>query len=316
MPQTSGPFADEPFTDEQWRFLVGDEAGIVGDVDGTGFRLTLSSSSNEFLLGSDTAPSLANVAGRLHKIGQGNTERYVGIIPDAVGGPQVHIIASRHDPAWSLRSAGADGPVRTVVISGTAGGGSPSFDGGYPGVEDLPHWKITRQPGKALTDPTTVVEDLRTWRSHTIHVRTRDQLPLDVPIGTVAFTRAGETFIRQRTAQGSVRWLGQVADVFDGTEGYMIGSAPPAGTPKYRREISRVVTTTALGGWNIPLGITAPNGIVHMTASPGDTAGDHDTSVLILPNCTLSAANGVARTTSGGPVASRAIRVNLNVAYW
>lgn len=197
MPQQSGPRAGTTFTDEQWRAIIGDEPAIIGDVDGTAYRLVLSTSSNTATLGSTSQDSTSVVAGYMHRIPAGETESLT--IPDAVGGSRTDIIAVRYDATYTTDP----GPCRLYRIAGATGGGLPTHDSTPPGVEDLPLYAVTRQPGQSLSQ--AVVQDLRKRRGPTLVGLDATALEGSHPVGT--HVRVGGTlWVRRLDSAGAPFW--------------------------------------------------------------------------------------------------------------
>jgi hypothetical protein len=139
-----------------------------------------------FDVGSDTQRSVAHVANFKHTIPEGEPEPIT--IPVAVGTTRTDIIALRYDPTFT----GDPGPVRLVVITGTSAG-LPVYDDEPPGIEDLPLWAITREPGQALS--MAVKQQLYTRLAPTLDLPPSANLPLSSPLGTVA--RQGSTTYRR-----------------------------------------------------------------------------------------------------------------------
>jgi len=152
MAQRSGPVSqgteeERQLSDVDWRDLFGDEPGVYGDLDGSAYRVTLPTNSDVVQVGSDSQPSLSRVGGFFHRINAGEAE---GVeIPAATGTARTDIVAVRYDPTYT----GTPGPCRLVRIAGT-NVGLPAYDAAPPGVEDLPLWAVTRQPGQALSQAT------------------------------------------------------------------------------------------------------------------------------------------------------------------
>jgi hypothetical protein len=131
-------------TDVLWRDLFGDESGVVGDMDGTAYALSLPGSGDIVTVGSTTQASLARVAGFAHRIPQSSPDTIT--IPAAVGSTRTDIIGLRYDPTYT----GLPGPVRLYRTVGSSAA-IPTYDDSPPGVEDLPLFAITRAVGQALS---------------------------------------------------------------------------------------------------------------------------------------------------------------------
>lgn len=153
----------------------------------------------------------------------------------------------------------------------------------------------------------------------TIAVPTAAQLPAAaakwqraVAVDTgVEYSWTGTTWIMVGTSATA-------ADLFTGNEGHILGSTPPAGTRKLRKQASVIITTAAGGGFDITYHDGAfPNGIVSMMCMPGDNTIAGCNVVPILANCTLGNYNGVAYTGSGAAVSAGAgIRLNYMAVGW
>lgn len=177
MAQTSAPLVGANMSDQDWRDLFGEEAGVVGDIDGSAYALTVPTDSDQILVGSTSQRSMARVGGFVHRIPA--NEPVSVTIPAASGSTRTDIIALRYDPTYT----GSPGPVRLVVISGTSSG-LPSYDDAAPGIEDLALWAITRSPGQALSSATR--RQLYTRHAPVLNLTTTANLPTSAPLGTVA----------------------------------------------------------------------------------------------------------------------------------
>jgi len=213
MPQSSAPIAvgtdaERQLTDLDWRDAFGDEAGVLGDLDGTAYRLTLPTNSDNVTVGSATQRSMARVAGFVHRIPAGETESLT--IPAASGSARTDIVVLRYDPSFT----GAPGPVRLTRVAGTSSG-IPSYDDAPPGIEDLPLWAITRQPGQALSQATT--RDLRVRLGPALELPVGAPLPLSSPLGST-LRQGTVTYRRELDAAGLPAWRrhygGGIIDVF------------------------------------------------------------------------------------------------------
>lgn len=152
MAESSGPIsvgttAERQFTDVQWRSLFGDEPGIVGDMDGSSYAITLGPTADTITVGSATQASEAKVAGFQHRIPSGAPVSMT--IPAAVGSTRTDLIALRYDPSFT----GAPGPVRLVRIAGSSSA-IPAYDASPPGIEELPLFAITRAVGGLIAAAT------------------------------------------------------------------------------------------------------------------------------------------------------------------
>lgn len=256
MAQSSGPFVDEPFTDAQFRHIVGDDSSIRYDFDGTAFKLTLSATSNIATVGSATQDSIAVVAGREHLIPAGQPQEIE--IPEATGPGQAWFLCSRHEPEWSSRSAGDDGPVRLAVVAREEAASYP--DVSYPGVENLVHYEISRAVNESLSQAS--VADVRTWSGPTRYLARGDEFPAS-PIGTVVnLTTNGLQYIRalQRDT-GTVDWVRRRGDAFD------LASVSETARNAYMKAGTAIVTTNAFGDASIVFPSPFPNALVSAVVS-------------------------------------------------
>lgn len=188
--QESFPIVGQPFTDAQWRTIIGQEAGIVGDTDGTAYTISLPASSDVAEVGSASEDSAAVVGGFGHRIPAGLTQS-IEIPPstNATNG-RGDVIALSYDPT----NVGA--PVNLVRIPGVEGSTTlPPLDEGPPGAEVLALWEVRRRAGQGLNQAT--VRDMRTWASPHLYVAPDRGLSPDVPLGTVARRGSGPSrFVR------------------------------------------------------------------------------------------------------------------------
>jgi hypothetical protein len=175
MTQVSAPVVGEQFTDTSWRDLFGDEPGVVGDLDGSAYKITLAPDSDVAQIGSSTQNSTSRVAGFSHKIPIAASEGVT--IPAASGSARTDLIVVRYNPDQADPSA----RVRLARIAGTSAG-LPAYDASPPGMEDLPLWAVTRQPGQALSQATLL--DLRVRIGPALLIPVGAPLPLSSPLGT------------------------------------------------------------------------------------------------------------------------------------
>lgn len=213
MAQESGPLVGANFTDTQWRAIFGGEPGIVGDVDGTAFNLTLGAGTDDALLGSTTQDSVAVVGGFMHRIAEDSTQA-VTIPPSTDVKGRTDIIAVRLDQGTYTT---APGPCRLVRIEGVEGSTArPSMDEAPPGVEDFPLWAVTRKgngtTAEGLNQAAKV--DLRRRTGPNLLVPAGEALPPDVPLGTRA-QRDRSEFVRGLNSSGSAEWR----ELFEPTRG-------------------------------------------------------------------------------------------------
>lgn len=186
MPQSAAPIVGVNLSDQDWRDLFGDEPGIIGDLDGTAYKLTTSPDTDVVQVGSTTQRSMARVAGFVHRIPAGETEPLT--IPAAVGSARTDVIALRYDPSYS----GAPGPVRLVVISGSASG-PPTLDQSAPGIEEMPLWAVTRAVGQSLASAT--FRQLFSRYAPVLDMPVEADLPTSAPLGTIV-TKGSVTYRR------------------------------------------------------------------------------------------------------------------------
>jgi hypothetical protein len=201
MAQSSGPIAqgttaERQFTDIQWRDTFGDESGVIGDLDGTSYSITLGPAADTISVGSSTQDSRAVVAGFGHKIPQSTPESLT--IPAASGSTRTDLIALRYDPAYT----GLPGPVRLVRIAGSSSS-IPAYDASPPGVEELPLFAITRAVGGAITAATLSRQFPRL--APVIDVPSVATLPTSSPLGTIA--RIGTAIYHRRLNPTTPAWV-------------------------------------------------------------------------------------------------------------
>lgn len=201
MAQSSGPISqgsdsERQFTDVMWRDRFGDEPGVIGDLDGSAYRVTLSTNSDVVQIGSSTQVSTATVAGFVHRIPEDQPEGIT--IPAATGSARTDIIALRYDPAFT----GLPGPVRLTRIPGTATG-LPGYDSAPPGIEDLPLWSITRQPGQALSQ--ALVRRLFPRLAPSLEIDPGAPLPASSPLGTT-LRQGSRKYVRALGTAGVPEW--------------------------------------------------------------------------------------------------------------
>lgn len=198
--ELSGPLVGQNFTDETWRAIFGGEPGIVGDTDGTAYKLTLPGSGDVAEIGSTTIDSKSIVAGFSHSIPAGTTHS-VTIPPasNAVEG-RTDIIVARYNPAYST----VPGPVRLAVVTGVEGSlALPAVDTGPPGVEEMPLYAVRRIAAQPLASAT--VTDLRVRQGPNLGLTTAGTLPTNVPLGSRA-SQDGNGYVRELVA-GVPTWV-------------------------------------------------------------------------------------------------------------
>jgi hypothetical protein len=266
MAQSSAPIVNENLSDIDWRDLFGDEPGVVGDMDGTAYKLTLPTNSDIVSVGSASQASLARVAGFVHRIDAGDTEGIT--IPAASGASRTDIVALRYSAAHT----GEPGPVRLVRINGTSTA-IPTYDASPPGVEDLPLWAITRAPGQALSQATVV--RLFPRLAPSLGVAPTAPLPLNAPLDTIVrrhraiYRRElGSTqvpvWVRQvetRSRLLPIAAFGKLAGFVDLTAPQVLPAAPFGFGAPYRLTMSARVKITLPSGLGARLELLV-NGVV------------------------------------------------------
>lgn len=248
--QESGPIIGLPLDDDTWRSLLGDEAAVIGDTDGTAYGITLPPASDSVELGSATIDSTARVGGFLHKIPAGTTQSLN--IPASTNAPigRTDLIVARLDLAtWGSASPG---PVRLYRIAGVEGSAAvPTYDPVTPGVEDLPLWTITRKQGQALTQAS--VTDLRVRSGPSLLVPTDASLPSNLPLGSRA-RRDGVEYAREMVAS-LPQWepvnVTGVRPLY--VRGRTSGLAMPANTQQFFHSAN---ISGSAGDWSPHIGIT------------------------------------------------------------
>lgn len=201
MAQHSFGRANQLFTVADWRSLFGGEPGIIGDVDGSAYKLTLPTGTDNAQLGSTTQDSTSIVAGALHQIVQGQVQEVEvpGSSNAATG--RTDILGVRYDAATFTSDPG---PCRVYRIPGVEGSAAlPAMDEAPPGVEDMPLYAITRKQGQSLNQAT--VRDLRRRSGPNLLVPAGEALPTNVPLGSAA-VRAGIRFRRDFNTSGTPEW--------------------------------------------------------------------------------------------------------------
>lgn len=182
MPEISGPRvtgtdAERQLDDLIWRDLFGSEAGVIGDIDGSAYKLALPSDSLIVAVGSMTQPSLCNVGGFRHRIAGGDSQ---SVTMAAMGGTaRTDVISAKLDLTGFT---GAPGPVRLVATTGTTIA-IPVLDDSSPGIEHHPLWALTRQPGQTLAQAT--VQRLFSRLSPVLARAVGAPLPTSAPLDTI-----------------------------------------------------------------------------------------------------------------------------------
>ncbi|MBD5787102.1 hypothetical protein IF650_13020 [Cellulosimicrobium terreum] len=217
MAQESWGLPNTPFTVAQWRHIFGAEPGIVGDRDGSAYKLTLPTGSDNAVLGSATQDSTSVVAGALHRIAQGETQTVT--IPASTN-PSVgrtDLVVVRYDAGTFSTDPG---PCRLVRIPGVEGSSStPSYN--QDGVlMDLPLFAITRKQGQSLNQ--AAVRDWRRRIGPTVLARPLTGLG-NAPVGS-RVVRDGTVWRKDIAANGSTELVRETW--FDG-DGVMVAGTVP-----------------------------------------------------------------------------------------
>lgn len=188
--QISGPLPLEKFTTARWAQIF-PNAGIVGDIDGSAFGITLPPSSDVAEIGSPTIESICVVGGLPLIIPAGLTQSMT--IPASTNASvgRTDIIAARFDTATFTTDPG---PLRLHRHAGTEGSASlPGYDYAMPSPMSFPLWAVTRKQGQSLNQAT--VRDLRMRSGWHYAVASGGILPQSAPLGSTA-TRDGITYRR------------------------------------------------------------------------------------------------------------------------
>lgn len=207
LQEEAGPLLGQNFTDAVWRAIFGAEPAIVGDTDGTAYSATLPPSSDTAEFGSASIESRSTVGGFGHAIPAGTTQS-LEIPPssDATTG-RTDLVVVRLDPD---NFTTVPGPARLHRIPGVEGSSAwPAFDGGPPGVEDMPLYAITRRSGQALNQATVV--DLRARTGPNLVIPAGQSLPTNVPLGTRA--RRGVQDFSRELVSSTPTWVNVQANL-------------------------------------------------------------------------------------------------------
>jgi hypothetical protein len=235
-------------TDVLWRDLFGDESGVVGDMDGSAYKLTLPGSGDVVSVGSTTQASIARVAGFAHRIPQSSPDTIT--IPAAVGSTRTDIISLRYDPAFT----GLPGPVKLNRIIGSSAA-IPTYDDSPPGVEDLPLYAITRAVGQALNLAT--VTRLFPRIAPALDMPSGVALPISSPLGTIALQ--GGIEYRREIVGVSPAWVAQ---------------------PYYKRGQVRSTSTSAGGAITVTHGLgTTP---IAVLVTPAVVYSGNDFTIRVI----------------------------------
>lgn len=296
MPQTSGPISqgtatERQFTDTMWRDLFGDEPGVLSDMDGTAYAVTLPSDSDVASIGSMTQASTAKVAGFVHRIPASSPDTLT--IPAASGATRTDIISLRYDPNYS----GLPGPVRLYRIVGTSSE-IPSYDASPPGVEDLPLWAVTRIPGQSLSQAT--LQRLFPRIVPTLELPSTAALPASSPVAATIYQ---DRITWRRSASGWDRRGGPavvlyenpsaggsgVVNVGAGQVGVLSVNVPASG---FVSDDGSVVVTLGLrstGGGSIGTARVSVSGVTAASVGFNVTSGNPVPLSIVIPRLTLPA---------------------------
>jgi len=277
--------AGQKFTVADWRSIFGGEPGIVGDVDGSAYKLTLPTGTDDAVLGSATQDSTSIVGGALHQIAAGQTQTVnIPASSNAANG-RTDIIAVRYDLATFTTDPG---PCRLVRIAGVEGSTAlPSLDEAPPGVEDMPLWAVTRKQGQSLNQASA--RDLRRRMGPNLLIPSGESLPQNVPLGTRA-RRGTASYIRGLASNGSATWF----TLYD--------YAPPAG-PAHATYTVGTADIGSLGTW-ATLEVADPGYPYYLdVAATGEwtqVSGRHDFAVRVGSASGPAIATTINLPTGGG----------------
>lgn len=204
--QESGPLPgtgpSAKFTQGLWITHFGQNAGIVGDTDGTAFSLTKPPATDFVEIGSATIDSVCKVGGFPLRIPAGETQS-LEIPPSLTGGTvgRTDLIVARLNTGTFTTSPG---PVRLVRIAGTEGSADlPSHNTTLPSPVDLVLYQITRKQGQGLNQ--AIVVDRRPRTGWHYLVPAGAPLPQTAPLGSTA-TRDGVRWRRDFVGE-AVDWV-------------------------------------------------------------------------------------------------------------
>lgn len=316
--QESGPLVGENFTDAQWRALFGGEAAIVGDNDGSAYKLNLPTGSDVVEIGSTTQESTAVVGGFSHRIPAGATQSLTIPASSNAAVGRTDIIAVRLNQGSFTT---APGPVRLVRVPGVEGSAAaPSLNQAAPGVEDMPLYAVTRKQGQSLTQ--AAVRDLRRRSGPSLYVPANAALPGQVPLGTRAY-RDDVEYLRYLNSSGTVEWLEspswaprsrRVLDLVRTSEGEFSGTTNPA-TP-FTTLLNGSLPANAPAGlyqvvWTLTLAGSAPTtaALRGLVGGSNVTAVDGSTDTLIA----VGTSRGLWTVTSLVPHSGGALSFVLSV---
>lgn len=316
MPETSGPRvtgtdAERQLDDLTWRDLFGDEAGVISDMDGSAYKLTLPTTGDVVSVGSTTQASLAMVGGFRHRISAGDTQDVT--LAAVSGSARTDVISLKLDLAGFT---GAPGPVRLVVTQGTSTA-IPVLDDSSPGVEHLPLWALTRQPGQNLSQAS--VKRLYPRITPSRSIAPDSPLPGSSPLGTIV--RQDDVEYRRVLDAASVpSWKKYSrSGINGGTTGAMAGAVPTVGAELITKTWSGTLALNAFGDNTITFpGGAFPNGVLYINANPNQgTAAPGFAFLLQTWGVTLSKTNIRGFLVSNGAVAANtSVATTLMAVGW
>ena len=295
MPAVSFPVADgeTPFTDQQWRYLMGAEAGVVGDVDGSAFAYSTPAGGNELVLGSPTQPSVAVVGGFGLLIPAGESAA-IEVPPETNAGGRTDIVSVRFNPAATLTA-----PCELYRTAGTVGSPSrPSVDEGPPGLEHLALYAVTRKGNgtSAQGIDQAAVVPLFHRIGPNILVPNGREMPENVPLGS-------------RARRDGVEWI---RDMVSGTPAWVKEGG-------WRPDVvanSTIVQTNAAGQASVPYGVKFASPPIFTPTIGDDASGpglagavvtvrDPDPGSRSTTSCVVQVRGG-----TGTPVANVTVRID------
>lgn len=198
-----------------------------------------------------------------------------------------------------------------TIVEGTSSPVIPSARDASPGtVDDQPLALVKITSGSTVP---VIEADLRTWPSKVVAVNDLRAL-VDPKLGDEAVLEStGVRYRRVLDSVGSPVWQVTGGLIATGAEGASKGATAPEGTPL--TTVLRTWVGEPNGAGGVGIGFPAfPNGIVLYHATSGD--GSITSARTLLGNSGLGAWNGQVFDSSGNPVGSGLVRVNLTVIGW